>query len=150
MVNTFNIYYGTMVQNHGECIKHYGVLGMRWGVRHDRRYSSVRKAKKRELKNYANKQRLKARDTNTKYDRQSVKNKKRAIKQELANRRVAVANSRYPELSKRANRKIQTEGMGKTLAKSAALGSTGALYYNKKMADTGSRAKRNRRRKSRG
>lgn len=105
---------------------HYGVLGMRWGVRHDRH----RKSEVKVLR----KSRNEALSKVTGSDKSKVRAKKRSIKQSYraAERELAVstADRLYPLNSHEANRRTILENRGKTFVKSLLMGSYGALGYN--------------------
>lgn len=132
-------------------LTHYGVLGMRWGVRHDRAYKTSRgnlkrktKANKRAIKGNlkAESRNIKKNSNLTKADRrnqtkqlkadtrQALKKNKADSKQAGKDLKVATANRLYPVNSNAVNRKVILEGKGKTFLKSALLGSYGALTYD--------------------
>lgn len=93
-------------------LQHYGVLGMRWGVRHDKQY----KAEKRSIK----------KDPNLK----GGKNKA-ARKEAINNAKVKAANRLYSHNSESTNRKIQTRSTARTLGMTALYSSYGAMHYDR-------------------
>lgn len=95
-----------------EVLAHYGVLGMRWGVRHDKEYKSEKKGIKKsdEYKGFKNR-----------------KERKNAIN----DAKVRAADRLYSTNSTATNRKIQTRSTAKTLGMSALYSSYGALHYDR-------------------
>lgn len=124
-----------------EALVHYGVLGMRWGVRHDKQYKAQRDkildaAKKKKVQNEVGM--MVARKTG-KYSRQDLRDTykrhqreiKDSTKKAINKAKVDTANRLYSTNSQETNRRIQTASTGKTLAKSALMGSYGALHYTR-------------------
>ena len=107
-----NWYFG-IEEDYG-ALMHYGVLGMRWGVRKDRSYRGARRKAKAKFKRTGD---------------------KTAYKNELAAAREKTLNRLYSKNSKKLNEKIANESMGKTLVKSYLMGSYGAAKYNKARAE---------------
>lgn len=98
-------YYAVERTVSSDTLEHFGVLGMRWGVRHDRR---VRMAKAR-----------------FKTDRSA------ASREQWMKERENAANRLYSLNGKEMNRKIARQSSKKTVAKAALLGSTGSAIYDK-------------------
>lgn len=113
------------VERTGEYLEHYGVLGMRWGIRHDRR---VKYAKKR----YKTIKKETKKDRTLSDDQKS--RKINSAREDWMNEREKAANRLYTFNSKEANRKIAREGSAKALAKTSLMGSYGALAYNRARA----------------
>lgn len=146
-------YYGALQSNHPNSLKHYGVLGMRWGVRHDKANKYATKTIKRNAR--AAKKRIKeARSaavdkTRTKEERKQVKQTyKKAIKgvnkqtkRAIAKSQLSAADRLYSMNSSSANRKVINEGRGKTALKTMLMGSYGALKYDQIRASGSGRVK---------
>lgn len=94
-------------------LAHYGVLGMRWGVRHDKQYKSEKAAIKSSGKDKASQ------------------------KAALNEAKVKAANRLYSTNSEEANRRIQTRSTAKTIGATALLGSYGMLHYDRAVAEHG-------------
>lgn len=93
-------------------LKHYGVLGMRWGVRHDPRYKvGLKNIKKSDL------------------SRDEKKKRKLDLKVDVASKRYASGYKKIP-MSKEAHRRIQGDSVGKTVVKSLLMGSYGSMSYD--------------------
>lgn len=112
-----------------EALAHYGVLGMRWGVRHDDKY----KAQKQGIKSQ-----IKAKVKSGQLTRSQAKAQK---KSQLDKAKIETANRLYSGNSKAANKRIQTRSTAKTLGMSALLGSYGALEYDRSRGEGQGRGK---------
>lgn len=99
---------------------HYGVIGMRWGIRHDKQYKSDKNSLKKQKK--------------------IGKINKEQYKQKLNNAKVSAANRLYGNTSAKSNTKIATDSTAKTLAKTLLLSSYGAKKYNDSRAKGDSRS----------
>jgi hypothetical protein len=86
---------------------HYGVLGMKWGIR-----------RSREVRKYKNS--TKGADT-----------KSERYKKGLRNAKINAAYRLYSRHSKDLNKRVVDQKLGKSLAKSILMGSYGALKYDK-------------------
>lgn len=136
---------------HQNELNHYGVLGMKWGIRRARRKQakaayrkSTDKAFKdyeREIhsieKNYKRGQNLSAKDqaredaADRKYQAAARKAKEtyKKAKTDRSND-AAIANKLYSKQSKAANKRVAKMSTGEALLQSYLMGSYGALKYN--------------------
>lgn len=103
-------------------LAHYGVLGMRWGVRKSRGYATARKAAK-----HRKKVALQKAGKNKELRKQA----KATYKNTLVNERTKALNKLYPKNSKALNKKIASDSMAKSLTKSYLMGSYGAAKYDR-------------------
>lgn len=114
-------YYAVVRSGSEDVLQHHGVLGMRWGVRHDR---AVRAAKA--------KFRTDKRDIRR--DKSLSKDEKRsriaASREAWMRERVRSANRLYSKQDKATNERIARMSTRKTIGQSMLLGSYGALKYN--------------------
>lgn len=118
--------YSVVREGETDELKHYGVLGMRWGIRHDRRvkyaknrYKTIRKDTKRQ-----------------KGITVAEKKKRIAVaKEDYMQERENAANRLYSLNSKKMNRTVARDSVGKTLAKTYLLGSAGAMQYDRSRAN---------------
>lgn len=108
-----------------DSLQHYGVVGMRWGIRHDK---SVRAAK---ALYKANRKAIKSDKSLTKAQR---KKKIAASREEWMQERENAANRLYSRNSREANRRIARMSSGKVYLLSKTLGSHGALKYTESRA----------------
>lgn len=97
-------------------LKHYGVLGMKWGIRRSKEVQGILGNRKK----YGS---------------------RKQYKQDLNKARVKAANRLYSRNSKEANRRIATRSMGKTLVRSFLLGSYGSMKLDQSRAKGVSRGK---------
>lgn len=134
-------------------LAHYGVLGMRWGIRRSREVAAVNSAHasregkidnasdKRSEKSFGGKSRLKIGSPEYKKMRESeAKNAEKTksdfakentrYKSELAKARAAAANRLYPLNGKATNDRVAGSSMGKIIAQTYLMSSYGALKYN--------------------
>lgn len=112
-----------------EALAHYGVMGMRWGVRHDDKY----KAKKAGIKSS-----IKAK---VKSGQMTRKEGKASMRSQIDKAKVDTANRLYSGNSKEANRRIQTRSTAKTLGLSSLMGSYGTMQYDRSRAEGAGRGK---------
>lgn len=110
-------YYAVERTGSSDTLEHFGVLGMRWGVRHDRRVKMA-KARFKTDRKAINKDKSLSKTQKTR--------KIAASREQWMKEREKAANRLYSLNSKAANRKIARESTGKTLAKVALMGSAGA------------------------
>lgn len=103
-------------------LRHYGVLGMKWGIRRARRKGAAQAYKDRLAKAKTHKEKRAAKEE---YER--AKNDK--------SHDVAIANRLYSKQSKAVNRRVANMDMGKALVQSYLMGSYGALKYNEARAN---------------
>jgi hypothetical protein len=89
-------------------LQHYGVLGMKWGIRRARRKDAARKYKK-----------------GTSEYKKAVNDKSRD---------VAIANKLYSKQSKGANKRVAKMSTSDAIVESMLLGSYGALKFNEAKA----------------
>lgn len=149
-------------------LQHYGVLGMRWGVRHDKQYKSDKKkaiasydksvenaskkydndraaSKKKYLKaknDYENHKTsyAKVADARSAYKQskksnlntfnKSLEKSDTQYKNAINSAKVKAADRLYSTHSHKANTATQTASTGKTLLKTAMMGSWGSMNYN--------------------
>lgn len=115
-----------------EALAHYGVLGMRWGVRHNRAYKSAKKAAIKQYKADKKQDGLKRKDK---------KQLKADLKNKINDEKVNAANKLYSHNSVEANRRIQTRSTAKTLGATAIFGSYGAMHRDRAYAEHGKAGK---------
>lgn len=96
------MYYGNEKDSNND-IKHFGVLGMRWGVRHDKQYQAKERSA-RGKKNY-----------------NSIVKKAK----------LDTANRLYSKNTSKMNNSIVNASTGETLVKSFLMGSYGSMKYAK-------------------
>lgn len=123
-------YYAVERTGSSDTLEHFGVLGMRWGVRHDRRVKMAKARFKTDRK---------AINRDKSLSKTQKTRKIAASREQWMKERERAANRLYSLNSKAANRKIARESTGKTLAKVALMGSAGAAQYNRSRAKGGSR-----------
>lgn len=124
-------YYAVVRSGSEDTLEHFGVLGMRWGVRHDR---AVRAAK---AKFKTNKREI---NRDKSLSKEEKKHKIAGSREEWMQEREKAANRLYSLNSKGLNRKIARDSSAKTLAKVALMGSNGTVTYNSMRAKGNSRA----------
>lgn len=144
-------------------LAHYGVLGMRWGVRHDKEYKATKrgiideyhrttdavdrrsdagysaaKSKYKEAKKGASLRDKRAAKKDFKAETKRLNEELHAgynkadekYKNSINEAKVKTANRLYRNHSAESNRLTQTQSTGKTLLKTALMGSYGSLKYN--------------------
>lgn len=87
-------------------LKHYGVLGMRWGIRRSREVKGVKANKKK------------------------YKGNKEAYNKDMKVAREKAANRLYSKQNRTANKEIANMSTGQVLVRTALLGSFGSLKYS--------------------
>lgn len=141
---------------------HYGVLGMKWGVRRARRADAKAAYKKATNKafseyektisdiekpykrgqNLSDKDMARESDAENKY-RAATAKAKAEYKQALKSKKndAAIANRLYSKQNKKANSAIANMSTGKAILQTSLLGSYGALKYNEARARGKSKGK---------
>lgn len=130
---------------------HYGVLGMKWGIRRRRRQDAKAAYRKRTdkafseyertiakiEKNYKRGQNLSKKDqarelaAEEKYAKETAKAKAEYKKAKTdKSKDAAIANKLYSRQTKKANEAVANMSVGKAMTQSFLLGSYGALKYN--------------------
>jgi hypothetical protein len=113
-------YYGIVRSGAEDILEHHGVLGMRWGIRHDRRVKAA-------------KQLYKIRRKTIKKDKTLTKAQKQkritASREEWMKERERAANRLYSLQDKETNRRVARMTSRGTIGKSLLMGSYGALKY---------------------
>jgi len=107
-----------MIMNNDE-LYHFGVLGMRWGVKLSRDYRHGAKNRIKEIKS-----------KNKVTDVKSFMNRHKLIKRAKADARIKAAQRLYPKVQKSTLSKVMKENLAKSILKSALMGSYGSLKYN--------------------
>ncbi len=114
-----------------EALAHYGVLGMRWGVRHDKGFRGAKASAKAAYKNAM--QGAASRGEKAKAKEQ--------YRNSINEAKVKAANRLYSTNSTEANRRIQTRSTAKTIGMSALLGSYGTMHYDRAVSEHASKGK---------
>lgn len=114
-------YYAVERTGSSDTLEHFGVLGMRWGVRHDRR---VRMAKARFKTD------RKAINRDKSLSKTQKTRKIAASREQWMKEREKAANRLYSLNGKEMNRRIARQSSKKTVAKAMLLGSTGSAMYD--------------------
>lgn len=110
------------VVREGDSLKHYGVLGMRWGIRHDRRVQAAK------AKYKTNRKVIKGDKSLSKDQKQR---KIAASREQWMKERESAANRLYSLNSKEVNSRVARMSSRKAIGQSSLMGSYGALQYNR-------------------
>lgn len=113
-------YYGIVRSGAEDTLEHFGVLGMRWGIRHDRRVKAAKKLYKIRRKT------IKKDKTLTKAQKQK---KITASREEWMKEREKAANRLYSFNDRETNRRVARMTSRGAIGKSLLMGSYGALKY---------------------
>lgn len=103
----------------GDELRHYGVLGMRWGIRRSKEVKGVKTNKRK------------------------YKGNKEAYQKDMKKARIDAANRLYSKNSKKTNAEIASWTRGESAARVMLLGSYGSLKYTQaknRGTDTGKAA----------
>lgn len=133
---------------------HYGVLGMKWGIRRARKQQANLRKKARtaresadEWDETANYRRAAGKTKQAdEYSKYAKKDRVDAAKYEVKANRIGkndadIADKLYSKQSSAANKRIAEMSTGKAIAQAALMGSYGALKYNEARAEGVSRGK---------
>lgn len=112
----------------GDSLSHFGVVGMRCGIRHDNRVKAAKRLYK------TNRKEINRDKTLTKAQKQK---KIAGSREQWMKEREKAANRLYSLNGKSMNSKIARQSVKKTVAKTALMGSGGSAIYDK-MRATGS------------
>lgn len=134
-----------MIVREQDCLKHYGVLGMKWGV-HRAKVNATK------AKNLRDKQSLKEWDEIANYKKskgnmrgyQKAKQAKRSQlekAQKFENKAKAIRKKHETRSGKKTVSKVEKMSTGKALAQSMVFGTYGALKYNQARAKGYNRGK---------
>ena len=121
-----NSYYGVARSGAEDTLEHHGVLGMRWGVRHDRRVQAAKALYKT---------RRKATNKDKSLSKEQKQRRITASREEWMKEREKSVNRLYPRQDKATNRRIARMGSGRAFFQSSLMGSYGALKYNQSRAN---------------
>lgn len=105
--------------NDDEELRHYGVIGMRWGVRHKKKYKTA-KIKAKQSRN---------KSLSKTVDRSERKRIKKKYKKALEDARVEVAQRYSSKTNKDVVEQIVRQSTGKTIAKELIFGNYGSVVY---------------------
>lgn len=133
---------------------HYGVLGMKWGIRRAARKatsdarSQLRKADRDYTRainkasgTFIGKKRREAAKRNMEEKGAKYEEAKKTYKDAYTKAKSEAVDKLYSKQSKEANKRVNEMSMGKAFAQSALLGSYGALKYNEARARGTTRGK---------
>ena len=120
-----NDYYAVVRSGAEDTLQHYGVLGMRWGIRRDRRVRMAKASYKTQRKALKKSGAIKT---------SSGQRKLAASREQWMKQRENAANRLYSKNSKETNRRIARMSSKQALGQSYLMGSYGALKYNQNRA----------------
>lgn len=130
MIRMNTLYYAT--DNSGDSLMHYGVLGMRWGIRHDKDVKAAKREFKTEQKQINKTKGL------SKGER---KERIGQAREKWMQSREKAANKLYSRQDKATNKAVARMSSGKTILHSMLLGSYGALTYRQARSAGNSKGK---------
>ena len=118
-------YYGVVRSGAEDTLEHFGVLGMRWGIRHDRRVKMAKamyKTKRKTIKK------------DSSLSNEQKKRKISASREEWMKERERAANRLYSLQNKETNKRVARMTSRGAIGKSLLMGSYGALKYTDSLA----------------
>lgn len=122
-----------MSNRNDQYLAHYGVIGMRWGVRSTAKISGAYSKPNRKAKQKI-KEIKKTKGISKAEKKQMIKKAKENLKKQKKEIDIKVANKEYSKNSAEANRRIMSLSSGEALAQTWLLSGYGALTYNRAKA----------------
>lgn len=122
-----------MSNKNDQYLAHYGVLGMRWGVKRAAKksgaYSKTNQQTKQKIKEIK-----KTKGVSRAEKKQMIKKAKENLKKQRKEIDIKVANKQYSKNSAEANKRIMSLSSGEALAQTWLLTGYGAVNYNRTKA----------------